>query len=104
MSKLYNLIEGQVNTFLRFFMETDEGQIRYTDLLSGPKQIRAFITLASAILFGIVTSLFGLYLWNQGLHPVFPSLIAPIGGKAFPQSENPFYQLIVTLVAIAFVF
>jgi hypothetical protein len=103
MSKLYNLIEGQVNTLLRFFMETDEGQIRYTDLLSGPKQIKAFIAIISAVVFGMITILFGLYLWNQGLHPVFPNVIAPIGKESYPQSENPFFQLIVTLVSLAFI-
>lgn len=105
MSTLYSMIENQINLLLRFFLETDEGEIRYTDLLSGPKQIKAFITLLSALLFIVLVIFFGLYLWNQGLQPVFPSVISPIGlEKPFEQSKNPFFQLILTLIALTLVF
>jgi hypothetical protein len=86
-------------------METEEGDIKYTDLLSGPKQIKAFITFLSGIIFLILVAIFGLFLWNQGLQPAFPGLVAPIGRlQPLPQSPNPFFQLAITLLALIFIF
>jgi hypothetical protein len=101
MSKIYKLIEDQVNILLRFVLEDEyTGQIQYGKWISGPKWVKPFIHLITTLVFLFVVLFFGLYLWNFGLHPVFPGVVAKIDPMNPVQSSNPYSQLVLTLVAL----
>lgn len=104
MSKLYKLIEEQVNILLRFIMEDDRGQIQYGKWIQGPKWVKPFIQFVTTIIFLLIILAFGLYLWNYGLHPVMPGLIARIDSNNPLQARNPYAQLVLTLLALMLIF
>ena len=101
MSRIYNLIEDQVNILLRFVLEDDmTGQIQYGRWIRGPKWVKPAVQLITTIVFiGIILS-FGLFLWNYGLHPVFPGVVARIDPSNSAQAANPYTQLVLTLLAL----
>ncbi len=101
MSKIYNLIENQVNILLRFVMEDDmTGQVNYGAWIKGPKEIQLAVQVITTLVFIFIALFFGLYLWNYGLQPAFPGLVARIDGSNPAQATNPYSQLILTLLAI----
>lgn len=104
MPKLFDMIEEQINIMLRFVLEDDEtGQVHYNSWIPGPKWVRPIIYFFSLLIYFLVILMFGLFLWNQGLHVAFPSMVAHIGpGQAF-QLANPYSQLITSLVALMFI-
>ena len=101
MSRIYNMIEDQVNILLRIVLEDDQtGQINYGSWLSGPKWVKPLVTLITTVIFLLVIMSFGLYLWNYGLVPVFPGIVARIDASNPSQASNPFVQLVVTFLAL----
>lgn len=101
MSKIYKLIEEQVNMILRFVLEDDRtGQIKYGQWIKGPKEVKPFIHFISLIVFLVLTLTFGLTLWNQGLHPAFPGVVAKIDPSNPLQNPNPYVQLVLSLLAV----
>jgi len=101
MSKIYKLIEEQVNNILRWRLEDDlTGQIQYNQWISGPKVVKPIIQLIATFIFLFVVLFFGLYLWNYGLHPAFPGVVAKIDPLNPAQAANPYTQLILTLLAL----
>ena len=104
MSRIYNLIENQVNSILRLLLEDNQtGQVDYS-WVGGPKWIQPIVTLITSVLFLTVLLSFGLYLWNFGLVPVFPGLVAPISSTNTAQAANPFIQLVITFIALMMIF
>ncbi len=100
MSKIYNLIESQVNTILRLVLEDDRtGQIDY-GWLGGAKYIQPLVMFITSVIFLFIILNFGLYLWNFGLAPVFPGLVAPISAANPSQASNPLIQLVITFMAL----
>lgn len=101
MSKIYKLIEEQVNILLRFVLEDDRtGQIQYGQWIKGPKWVKPAVQLLTTLVFLAVVLFFGLYLWNFGLQPAFPGLVAKIDSSNPAQAANPYTQLVLTLLAM----
>jgi hypothetical protein len=98
MSKLFSLIQTQVDNLFKFNVQSDQGLVLPTWI---PHQmyLRPVINIISAIFFILVVLMFGKFLWNQGLAPVF-SVIAPIGEFDRRVQYPAFTQLIVTLLAL----
>lgn len=106
MSRIYSIIEGQINNILRIVMEGDEGQVDW-DFWSqyiAPKYIRVLVNLLASIIYLMIFSVLGIYLWNQGLHVMAPSVLKPFGNKSYKQDKNEFFQLFVTLLALMLYF
>jgi len=98
------MIENQVNNLLRIKMEDDvTGTISYGPYLRGPKWVKPFVQILSALIAIGILLFFGQYLWNKGLVPVMPNILAPIDGSS-PMQQEPLYQLILTLLALLFLF
>lgn len=100
MSKLYSLIEDQVNIILRLIFEDDNGEVAGD---SAPKYLFLALKLISALFFLLVVLLAGLYLWNYGIAAVFP-IVDAIGEPKPAQLDNPYMQLVITLLALMMVF
>ena len=101
MSRIYKMIEEQVNNLLRFQLEDDlTGRIQYNQWISGPKVIKPIIQLLTTLLFLAVVLFFGVYLWNNGLQPVFPNVIAKLNPADPNQASSPYTQLLLTLMAL----
>jgi len=100
MSKIYTLIENQVNALLRVRMEDDfTGEINYGPWIKGPKWVQPFVTGITIIIFIIIFMIFGLALWNYGIQPVLPGIVAKIDGANPAQAASPYVQLMITLLA-----
>ena len=83
MSRIYNIIEGQVNNILRMAMEGEEGQVDW-DFWSqyiAPKYIRIIVNLLASIIYLMLFSMLGLYLWNQGIHVMAPNVVKATRSK-----------------------
>lgn len=104
MSKIYAIIESQVNNILRLNMEDENGVVQYGTLIPAPKYIQPFISLLTALIIVILVSIFGLFLWNQGLHATMPNVFAEIATGQPGQAQKPFVQLLITLLALMFIF
>jgi hypothetical protein len=100
MSKIYTMIENQVNTLLEFTMVDDSGNLQFSSLIPNPKWIKPIVQIITAVIYLAIVLFFGLYLWNFGLQPVFPGIIAKIDPANPAQAANPYTQLILTLLAI----
>lgn len=103
MSRLYNIIEGQVNNLLQLIMTDESGNVDwgFWNQYIKPTSIRLLINVIASILYLMLLMLLGLYLYNQGLHVLAPSVLQPIGyGKVYQQDPNPYYQLLVSLFAL----
>lgn len=103
MSKFYNLIESQVNLLARLIMEDDQGNVNWAFWNSyvKPKNMRFVINVIASLLYLALLMSVGVYLWNQGIHVMMPSIIQPLGfGKSYQQSQNPYFQLLITLFAM----
>lgn len=100
MSKIYSLIEQQINVLLGFIVQDDPmGEVQYLGWVRGP-WAKPIITIITTLIYLLVVLAFGLYLWNYGLVPVFPNVIAAINPSNPAQATNPYSQLILTLLAI----
>lgn len=102
MSKIYTLIEDQVSNIVRIILEDeDTGELKFGSFIKGPKWVKPAISIITAFVFLFIALFFGLYLWNYGLAPVFPSLVAKIDPVSRPdQAGNPYVQLFLTLIAL----
>lgn len=101
MSKIYKLIEEQVNILLRFVLEDERtGQIQYGQWIKGPKWVKPAVQLITTLIFLAIVLFFGVYLWNFGLQPVFPGVVAKINPADPNQAANPYTQLILSLLAM----
>jgi hypothetical protein len=101
MSRIYALIEEQVNNILRMILEDDEtGQIKWNGIISGPTRIRPFITFVSFFVFLALILTVGVFFWNKGLQPVFPGIVAKIDSNNPAQAPSEYVQLVTTLFAI----
>ncbi len=105
MSKIYMLIENQVNNLLRLVMEDDySGQIQYGPWIKSAKWVQPIVTALTTLIFLAIALSFGIYLWNYGIQPVFPGIVAKIDGLNPAQASNTYVQLIITLIAIMMFF
>jgi hypothetical protein len=105
MSKIYVLIETQVNNLLRLMMEDDyTGQIQYGPLIKGPKWVQPIVSLITTLVFLGIALTFGIYLWNYGIQPVFPGIVAKIDGANPAQASSVYLQLVITLIALMMFF
>lgn len=105
MSRIFSLIETQVNLILGTIL--DQGtldKIRDGEIQIGPQSIVPVAYFLSMLIFLFVILAFGVYLWNFGLHPVFPGIIAKIDPANPAQATNPYVQLVITLIAIMTIF
>lgn len=101
MSKIYALIESQVNNIMKVLLVDDQtGQVNYGGLIPGPKWVGLVVQLVASIIFLSIALFFGLYLWNYGLAPVFPNVIAPISPNNPSQAGSAYVQLTLTLFAL----
>jgi hypothetical protein len=98
---MYALIESQVNNIMKVMLVDDQtGEVYYGGLVPGPKWVGLIVQLIASIVFLSVALFFGLYLWNYGLAPVFPNIVAPISPSNPSQSGNAYVQLTLTLFAL----
>jgi hypothetical protein len=97
MSRLYNLIEQQAINVMKLIInqQTDQENVQWYLQYGGP-----IVSAIATLVFLLVIFVFGLFLWNQGLHAVMPNVVAQIGGGMYNQYNNPYTQLIVTLIAL----
>lgn len=101
MSKIYALIENQVNNILRILLVDDyTGEIKYGSFIPGPKWVAPVVSILTSLLFLFVVLTFGVFLWNKGLHPLFPNVVAVIDGKNPNQANTEWVQLVLTLFAL----
>lgn len=102
MSRLFTIIQNQIEAVLRVVMEGDDGQVdwSYWGQFMPPKYLRVIIAFIAGLLYLLVMSVVGMYLWNQGLSVMAPSVIRPFGSSVYSQSQNPFFQLFITLFAL----
>ena len=87
-------------------MEGEEGQVDW-DFWSqyiAPKYIRIIVNLLASIIYLMLFSMLGLYLWNQGIHVMAPNVVKSFGSKQYKQHKNEYFQLFVTLLAIMMFF
>lgn len=102
MPQILDLIKNQVNTIFRLIIEDNYGNIKpYTFMgyTISMKWLALLINLLSVCIYLIAILMFGLYLWNHGLSPVF-TFIAPIGTRKHSQYQSAELQLFVTLIAL----
>ena len=106
MSRIYNIIEGQVNNILRMTMEGDEGQVdwNFWGQYIAPKNIRIMVNILASIVYLMLFSMLGIYVWNQGIHVMAPNVVKSFGSKQYKQDKNEYFQLFVTLLAIMMFF
>jgi len=106
MSKFYNLIEGQVNNLLRMVMEDDQGQVDWAfwDKYIKPKNVRFIIGLLASLIYLLLLSTLGIYLWNQGIHVMAPGLVQSFGYQQIQQDPNQYYQLLISMFAFMMFF
>lgn len=107
MSNFYKIIENQVNIILRFVLsEDDKGELQYGSWVSGPRWVQLFVQVLTLLLFLTIVSIFGVYLWNNGISAVFPNVVQPLGvpPSEIKQRDNPYLQLIITLFALMMFF
>jgi len=101
MSKIYQLIETQINSLLQFILQdAHTGEIQFNQWIRGPALFRSIVQFISIVVFIILALMFGVYLWNFGIVPVLPGLAAPITSADPAQAANPYVQLIVSLIAL----
>lgn len=100
MSRLYSGLQDQLQNILFVIMQDENGQVQWGQYITGPVAIRYVISILAVILYAILFFAIGIYLWNQGLSAVAPSVIMPIGDFNVAQADNPYYQLFITLLAI----
>ena len=101
MSKIYTLIEGQINNILRILLVDDyTGEIQYGSWIPGPKWVSFVVSLITLFVFLAITLVFGVFLWNKGLHPVFPNVVAAIDHNNPLQASSEWVQLVLTLFAL----
>lgn len=103
MSKILSLLSSQVGVLYTMFSRDTSDEVLY-GWDKGSPSVRLTIQLVTVIVFIMLIVMVGLYLWNRGLHPVFPSIIAPIDGTSLNQFKDPYRQLIVTVLAIMMFF
>ena len=96
MSKLYKLIESQIDQMLQVIMRDSQGNIQWGKYgISTPVYVQYVINLLTTLIFTIVLMTLGLYLWNEGLRKGMPSVFARI---------DSYYQLFITLFALMMIF
>lgn len=101
MSKIYSLIESQVNNILRIMLVDDyTGEINYGTMIPGPKWVAPVVSILTSVVFLMIVLTFGVFLWNKGLHPVFPNVVAVIDSKNPLQASSEGMQLVLTLFAL----
>jgi hypothetical protein len=94
MSKLYTLIEQQVNNFLRLVFEDDSGNVEYGGIIPGAKWVAPVIQFIAILVFLFIILFVGQYLWNKGLVPAF----------SFVQEIEDSQQMLLTLFALIMFF
>jgi hypothetical protein len=105
MSKIYNFIESQVNTILRLALTNDEGQIDFSgSRFISVGNVQLVISILAALVYLLILAMAGIYLWNQGIHAMAPSVLLSFGGRSFPQLQNQYQQLFITLLAMVMFF
>ena len=101
MSKIYSLIESQVNNILRIVLVDDyTGEVHYGAIIPGPKWVAPVVSFLTSVVFLLIVLTFGVFLWNKGLHPVFPNIVAQINGNNPAQASSEGMQLVLTLFAL----
>jgi hypothetical protein len=97
MSRLYSLIENSVVNVLRLIINNQDEQQQASWII---RNANLLVGIISAFAFVMVVFLAGLFLWNRGLAPVF-TFIKPLGMiESVRQFDNPYTQLLVTLIAM----
>lgn len=103
MSRIYSIIESQVDNIVTMIMTNEAGQIEWSfwNQYISSKYIRFAITLLASFIYLMLIGMVGLYAYNYGLFPIMPNVLRPIGKGPIPeQSSNPYYQLFLTVFAI----
>lgn len=101
MSKIYQLIQDQVDNIVRILSKEDvQGNVYYPAWLGGNKYVKPVIQVLSLLLFILVVLFFGVQLWNYGLQPVLPGVVAKIDPSNLGQDSNPMVQMLLTLLAL----
>ena len=98
MSRLFALIQTQVDNLFKFNVQSDQGLV-LPAWIPHQMYLRPLINIISAVFFILIVLMFGKFLWNQGLAPVF-NVISPIGEFDRRPQYSAFMQLIVTLLAL----
>ena len=103
MPTLYNIIYEQVMSMIRFNIEKEDGTNDYSYIIPDERWIKPIVHVISSLLFILIALIFGVFLWNKGLVPVFPDVIAKIDGRK-GQQKTPYTQFILTFFALGMLF
>ncbi len=107
MSRIYNFIQSQVNELLKTALINDDGEFDAGKAGSwlGPGMIPLLIAVMTSLVYILVLSVVGIYLWNNGLHVMAPDVLKPFGsGVVYKQNANQFALLFITLLAMVMFF
>ncbi len=97
---MFNFIESAVNQLLQATLVDEQGNIDWSKWYPiGPNTVQFAIQGIAAVVYLILVSLVGMYLYNQGIHPLAPAVFQPIGSGNYAQLSNPFAQLFLSLLA-----
>lgn len=94
MSKIYALIEDQVASMVL--------NMNVNSVLG--LSLGTFVKAVTTVIYVGVLLVFGVYLWNHGLQPLFPGLVAKINNSDPNQMANEYGQLLLTLIALMMLF
>lgn len=104
MPALYNLFEKYVNLLIKLFLEffyTDEEK---ASKKFGPMLIQFVVQLITLVFFTAVVLYYGVFLWNRGLQPAFPGVVAKLSPSDPNQLGNTYSQLVLTMLAVIMLF
>lgn len=105
MPALYNLIEKYINLLLAIFFEKDRlGRIQYTKFVRGPEEFKLIVEVLTLFLFLGFVLAFGKFMWNYGIVPAFPNVVARIDERQPGQASSSYVQLTLTVLALSMLF
>lgn len=99
--QLLDLLIENVKIILNYFIDEkylDADQYRFWAKWGIP-----VVNILGALLYLVVFATVGVYLWDQGLAPVFPGIVRPLA-KKHAMLARPRLQLLVTLFALMALF
>jgi hypothetical protein len=103
---MYNFIETQINELLKLALINDRGEFDAGKMSAfiGPQSIPLIIAVLTSLVYLMILSVVGIYLWNHGIHAMAPNVISSFGNQLVSQNPNQFIQLFTTLLAMVMFF
>jgi hypothetical protein len=106
---LYNIIKKESEVFLNLLLNPEN--VDASDLIlpvGFPQWIHKIVQLFVLLLILLLSLIFGVLLWNNGLVAVMPNVLRPMGSMnqrlSTMSNNNEYIQLILTMSAIILLF